>query len=143
MPDANILVVDDEDSIRHFVSRSLKDDGYHVRSAGTAGDARAAFSDETPDLVILDMKLGQDNGLDLLSEFKRTAWRNMTQSIQPGRRRRPVTVPNSRPISTNRSPPLGSSPVVSVSKIISRITELISACYGSVTRGLSALFVVH
>ena len=36
MPDANILVIDDEDSIRHFVSRSLKDDGYHVRSAGTA-----------------------------------------------------------------------------------------------------------
>jgi len=71
MPDANILVVDDEDSIRHFVSRSLKDDGYHVRSAGTAEDARAAFSDETPDLVILDMKLGQDDGLELLAAFKR------------------------------------------------------------------------
>src|SRR5688572_5456172 len=73
MPDANILVVDDEDSIRHFVSRSLKDDGYHVRQAGTAEDARAAFSDETPDLVILDMKLGQDDGLELLSAFKRQA----------------------------------------------------------------------
>jgi DNA-binding NtrC family response regulator len=70
MPDANILVVDDEDSIRHFVSRSLKDDGYNVHSAGTAADARAAFADETPDLVILDMKLGQDDGLELLTEFK-------------------------------------------------------------------------
>ncbi len=70
MPDANILVVNDEDSIRHFVSRSLKDDGYNVRSAGTALDARAAFADETPDLVILDMKLGQDDGLELLAEFK-------------------------------------------------------------------------
>ncbi len=73
MPDANILVVDDEDSIRHFVSRSLKDDGYHVRAAGTAEDARAAFGDETPDLVILDMKLGQDDGLELLTAFKRQA----------------------------------------------------------------------
>jgi len=73
MPDANILVVDDEDSIRHFVSRSLKDDGYHVRSAGTAEDARAAFTDETPDLVILDMKLGQDDGLELLGDFKRSS----------------------------------------------------------------------
>ncbi|MEO6462324.1 MAG: sigma-54 dependent transcriptional regulator, partial [Candidatus Eisenbacteria bacterium] len=71
MPDANILVVDDEDSIRHFVSRSLNDDGYHVRQAGTAEDARAAFAEETPDVVVLDMKLGQDDGLVLLDAFKR------------------------------------------------------------------------
>jgi len=70
MPDANILVIDDEDSIRHFVTRSLKDEGYQVRSAGTAADGRAAFAEETPDLVVLDMKLGQDDGLDLLTAFK-------------------------------------------------------------------------
>ncbi len=70
---ANILVVDDEDSIRHFVSRSLKDEGYQVRSAGSADEARSLFNDETPELVILDMKLGEANGLDLLAEFKRTS----------------------------------------------------------------------
>ena len=36
--------------------------------------------------------------------LRRTAWRNITQSSQPARRRRPVTVPNSRPTSTRRSP---------------------------------------
>ncbi len=73
MSSANVLVVDDEDSIRHFVSRSLKDEGYHVRSAGTADEARQLFGEDTPDVVVLDMKLGEANGLDLLTEFKRLA----------------------------------------------------------------------
>jgi DNA-binding NtrC family response regulator len=68
---SNILVVDDEDSIRHFVSRSLSDDGYQVRSAATADEARQLFGEENPDLVILDLKLGQDDGLELLAEFRR------------------------------------------------------------------------
>ncbi len=73
MSSANILVVDDEDSIRHFVSRSLKDEGYHVRSAGDGEEARAMFNEELPDVVILDMKLGETNGLDLLEEWKQVA----------------------------------------------------------------------
>ena len=73
MSSANILVVDDEDSIRHFVSRSLKDEGYQVRSAGDGDAARALFNEDVPDVVILDMKLGDTNGLDLLSEFKQVA----------------------------------------------------------------------
>ena len=73
MSSANILVVDDEDSIRHFVSRSLKDEGYHVRSAGDGDEARAMFNEDVPDVVVLDMKLGETNGLDLLSEFKQIA----------------------------------------------------------------------
>ena len=68
---SNILVVDDEDSIRHFVSRSLSDDGYQVRSAASADEARQLFTEENPDLVILDLKLGQDDGLELLAEFKK------------------------------------------------------------------------
>ncbi|MGH7724012.1 MAG: sigma-54-dependent transcriptional regulator [Candidatus Eiseniibacteriota bacterium] len=70
---ASILVVDDEDSIRHFVSRSLKDEGYQVRSAGSGEEARSLFNEETPELVVLDMQLGDANGLDLLGEFKRTS----------------------------------------------------------------------
>jgi DNA-binding NtrC family response regulator len=73
MSSASVLVVDDEDSIRHFVSKSLKDDGYQVRAAGTADEARSQFNDETPDLVVLDLKLGDVSGFDLLGEFKKTA----------------------------------------------------------------------
>ena len=38
------------------------------------------------------------------SELSRTAWRSITASNQPGRRRRPVLVPYSRPTSTKWSP---------------------------------------
>jgi two-component system, NtrC family, response regulator AtoC len=44
-----------------------------VRSAGDGDEARALFNEDVPDVVILDMKLGDTNGLDLLSEFKQVA----------------------------------------------------------------------
>ena len=44
MPDANILVVDDEDSIRHFVSRSLKDDGLVLLDA---------FKRQSPETIVI------------------------------------------------------------------------------------------
>ena len=43
--------------------------------------------------------------------FSRTAWRSITQSSQPARRRRPVTVPYSRPTSISVSPSASSSSV--------------------------------
>jgi DNA-binding NtrC family response regulator len=44
-----------------------------VRSAGDGDEARAMFNEDVPDVVVLDMKLGETNGLDLLSEFKQAA----------------------------------------------------------------------
>ena len=70
MSSASILVVDDEQSIRHFAGKSLKDEGYHVRTAGTGEEAMTAFNEETPDVVVLDVKLPDANGLDLLSQMK-------------------------------------------------------------------------
>ena len=40
MNKANILVVDDQDSIRHFVGKALEDEGYQVRTAGSLREAR-------------------------------------------------------------------------------------------------------
>ena len=40
MSKANILVVDDQDSIRHFVSRALEDEGYAVQVAGSVRETR-------------------------------------------------------------------------------------------------------
>ena len=44
-----------------------------MRSAGDGDEARAMFNEDVPDVVVLDMKLGETNGLDLLSEFKQAA----------------------------------------------------------------------
>jgi DNA-binding NtrC family response regulator len=71
MSKANILVVDDQDSIRHFVSRALEDEGYAVHVTGSVREAREAIAQDLPDVAILDLKLPDGNGLELLREIKR------------------------------------------------------------------------
>ena len=70
MSKASILVVDDQDSIRHFVSKALEDDGYTVVPAGSLREARAVVEKDIPDLALLDLKLPDGTGLDLLREIK-------------------------------------------------------------------------
>ncbi len=72
MSKANILVVDDQDSIRHFVCRALEDEGYTVITAGSVRETRERAESGLPDLAILDLKLPDGSGLELLREFKRT-----------------------------------------------------------------------
>ena len=71
MSKANVLVVDDQDSIRHFVSQALEDDGYTVVTAATVREAREAIERDMPDLAFLDLKLPDGTGLELLREIKR------------------------------------------------------------------------
>ena len=71
MSKANILVVDDQDSIRHFVSRALEDAGFTVLTAGSVRETREMIEPGLPDLALLDLKLPDGSGLELLREFKR------------------------------------------------------------------------
>jgi DNA-binding NtrC family response regulator len=71
MSKANILVVDDQDSIRHFVGKALEDDGYTVVTAGSVREARAAIERDMPDMAFLDLKLPDGTGIELLREIKR------------------------------------------------------------------------
>src|SRR5262249_24740889 len=71
MSKASLLVVDDEDSIRHFVSKTLEDEGYEVRAAASVREAREAIEAAMPDVVLLDLKLPDGNGLELLHEIKK------------------------------------------------------------------------
>jgi DNA-binding NtrC family response regulator len=73
LPSARILVVDDEQSIRHFVSRALADSGHEVTTAATGAEAMRHFKADTPDLVVLDVRLPDAMGLDLLTEMKEQA----------------------------------------------------------------------
>ena len=72
MSKANVLVVDDQDSIRHFVGRALEDDGYTVVTAGSVREARAAIELAMPDMAFLDLKLPDGTGIELLREIKRS-----------------------------------------------------------------------
>ena len=71
MSKANILVVDDQDSIRHFVCKALEDEGYDVQSAGSVRETRELLDRGLPDVAILDLKLPDGTGLELLREIRR------------------------------------------------------------------------
>jgi DNA-binding NtrC family response regulator len=65
-----ILVVDDEKNIRRTLRMVLEGEGFEVLEAGSAAEGRAALGGERVDLLVLDIKLGDENGLDLLTAIK-------------------------------------------------------------------------
>jgi len=71
MPNATVLVVDDEPLIRWSLVNRLKEEGYRTVEAGTAGDAVALHRDGA-DLVLLDYALPDANGLQVLKQIKET-----------------------------------------------------------------------
>ena len=59
-----ILVVDDEKSLRDFVSRNLSARGFQVFTAATGLEALAIFHDQSLDLIILDLVMPHMDGLE-------------------------------------------------------------------------------
>jgi len=64
-----VLVVDDEKLIRVWLEAHLGEAGYEIVLAEDARSARAAFTASPPDAVLLDLRLPDGNGMDLLREF--------------------------------------------------------------------------
>lgn len=60
----NVLVVDDEKSLRDFVRRNLEVRGYRVQIASNGIEALAVFENETIHLVILDIMMPHMDGLE-------------------------------------------------------------------------------
>ncbi len=65
-----ILVVDDEKLVCWTLEKLLTEEGYHVKTAGTGKEAREIFNTFAPKMVLLDIRLPDANGIDLLEEFK-------------------------------------------------------------------------
>jgi two-component system response regulator AtoC len=65
-----LLLVDDEESFRKLVARELGRAGYVVEAAGSVAEAREAIARESFHLVLLDLRLPDGNGIDLLSDIK-------------------------------------------------------------------------
>ena len=66
---AQILVVDDEIGIRELLSEILRDEGYQVRLAENATQARAQRLQARPDMVLLDIWMPDTDGITLLREW--------------------------------------------------------------------------
>jgi DNA-binding NtrC family response regulator len=71
MPNATVLVVDDEPLIRWALVNRLKEEGYRTVEAGTASEA-VALHREGVDLILLDFALPDANGLEVLTQVKQT-----------------------------------------------------------------------
>jgi two-component system, NtrC family, response regulator AtoC len=71
VPNATVLVVDDEPLIRWSLVNRLREEGYRTAEAATANDAIAQHRDGA-DLVLLDFALPDANGLAVLKQIKET-----------------------------------------------------------------------
>ena len=69
-PGEPVLIVDDEKNIRRTLRMVLEGDGYQVTEAASAAEAEAALAAGPVELILLDVKLGEDNGLELLRHLK-------------------------------------------------------------------------
>jgi two-component system response regulator AtoC len=65
-----ILLVDDEDTIRLFLEKTLREEGYEALTAATGGEALEIAMNELPDLMLLDLKLPDINGIEVLKRIK-------------------------------------------------------------------------
>ncbi|MCU0985984.1 MAG: response regulator, partial [Acetobacteraceae bacterium] len=68
---ATILVADDDRSIRTVLGQALTRSGYQVRTTGTASTLWRWVEDGEGDLVITDVVMPDENGLDLVPRIRR------------------------------------------------------------------------
>ena len=66
-----VLVVEDDVSLRLLCRVNLELEGYRVLEAETLATARDLLEHEGPDVVLLDVHLGQEDGRELLRELRR------------------------------------------------------------------------
>jgi DNA-binding response OmpR family regulator len=67
---SRILFVDDQAPVREMLSGFFRDKGYEVRTASTGEQAMVLADEGGYDLIILDINLAGESGLELLGFFK-------------------------------------------------------------------------
>jgi response regulator RpfG family c-di-GMP phosphodiesterase len=65
-----LLIVDDEDSVRRSLARTLRDDGYEIRQAAGAEQGLQLLSEQPVDMVMSDHKMPGMNGIDFLNNVR-------------------------------------------------------------------------
>ena len=71
----NVLIVEDEQTIRRFVRTALEDEGYRVHEADTLRRGLSEAGTRKPDLIILDLGLPDGDGMDFIRDLR--AWSNV------------------------------------------------------------------
>ena len=68
-----ILIADDDPDIRIFLRTSLEEQGFSVVEAENGREALRLFTEINPELLILDLAMGQPDGLDVCREIRLTS----------------------------------------------------------------------
>lgn len=87
-PPGHILVVEDDPAMREAILEHLRDRGLPALGAPTSAAARRALATGEPGLVLLDLQLGGEDGLDLLREIRSAS--DVPVVIITGRRREEI-----------------------------------------------------
>jgi len=66
---ATVLIVDDEETARNFISEALTDAGFEAIEAGTLAEANKAIDKGVGDIILLDVMLPDGSGLSLLDRL--------------------------------------------------------------------------
>lgn len=76
---AKVLIIDDETSIRNMMAMNLKVDGYEVLTAENGAKGLELFSKERPDVVLLDVRMPDVDGIEVLEKI--TSFNSDTEVI--------------------------------------------------------------
>ena len=71
--DTKILVVDDQKDLLELLRMALEQEGYLVQTAASGNEAMAMVEAEKPDLILLDIILGDISGIKLTTKLKHEA----------------------------------------------------------------------
>jgi len=70
MKKVKVLVVDDDANLALLIEARLEAAQFEVRRAHSASEAYGTFLTFQPDLVLTDMGIGEENGLDLINRMR-------------------------------------------------------------------------
>lgn len=70
-PPLNIVTLDDDADFREYLQGVLESEGHEVRAVSTPEALFAACEAELPDIILLDIKMGQHSGEQVLEEIRR------------------------------------------------------------------------
>jgi len=68
---ATVLIVDDDKALRSFLSSILEDEGYEVLLAATGAEGEALLEAKPIDVVLVDLRLPDEDGISVLRKIKR------------------------------------------------------------------------